>query len=956
MSSKLIVGPIDKGYTTNRLPFNIDNDAFPVLINAYQWRGRIKRKRGNEFLGRLTRYFNSSSITYNPTSIVITLDGSGNGNLITGYSLQTIASIVPGNVTIVGAAGPITYTDPTEDGYLTPTGTGGANTINYATGAILIPAQSGQTITATFNYYPDLPVLGLEDFITTTNAFPQTLGFDTTYSYNILPVEPYSIYDVSFYKNPPASASLPGYTPKTNWTPTSWNSQNYQQIWATNYQGAFWATNGITIPFTKTNVGMQYSAITNVAAPGANTVVITVSGPNLVVGDFVFLNEFDPAIIKGINFQTGYVIAGSSPGAITVELPYASLSGAGGATTKGIVQYLTNRSDITKDCIRWYDGDPTNGSPVSPSFVQGSGWVNFAPPLSQNAFSIADAPAAQYYLVGARLILPFKDRLVFFGPVIQTSTPGSQIYLQDTIVFSQNGTPYYTASYFNTTDGTTVFTADIPTSSAITFHPILVPTNQTATSPAYFTDQTGFGGWLSAGLDQPINVVSPNEDVLILGLNTIQARMVYTGNDIVPFNIFVINSELGSTSTFSLINMDQGILSRGSRGYIITSQTSAQRIDLDIPDQVFQINNLNNGTERFCAARDFINEWIYFTYNSNRTEGNSSYVYPNQTLQYNYRDNSWAIFNETFTTYGSFRKQTGFTWATVGNVYPTWDQWNDPWGAGESTLLQQTVIAGNQQGFLFIRASGTGEGTSLEIQDISSSVVTSPDHCLNLGDYIMITGCLGTVGSLVNGKIFSVGNVMENTFVLNPSITSGTYFGGGLITRLYAPFIQTKQFPLAWGLSRKTRIGTQQYLLSKTGNGQLTLLIFLSTDNTNPYNNPEFPFPVQIIPALNSQNDSLIYSTVLYTCPESTNLGLTPANTNLQELNLIGSNGTSTNNQQQIWHRINTSLIGDTVQLGFTLNDEQMRTLDSEGGLIFQISEIELHGFIVDVSPSMMLS
>jgi len=58
--------------------------------------------------------------------------------------------------------------------------------------------------------------------------------------------------------------------------------------------------------------------------------------------------------------------------------------------------------------------------------------------------------------------------------------------------------------------------------------------------------------------------------------------------------------------------------------------------------------------------------------------------------------------------------------------------------------------------------------------------------------------------------------------------------------------------------------------------------------------------------------------------PESTNLGLTPANTNLQQLNLIGSDGSSSNNQSQIWHRINTSLLGDTVQLGFTISDAQM--------------------------------
>ena len=35
--------------------------------------------------------------------------------------------------------------------------------------------------------------------------------------------------------------------------------------------------------------------------------------------------------------------------------------------------------------------------------------------------------------------------------------------------------------------------------------------------------------------------------------------------------------------------------------------------------------------------------------------------------------------------------------------------------------------------------------------------------------------------------------------------------------------------------------------------------------------------------------------------------------------------------QNQIWHRMNTSLLGDTVQIGFTLTDDQMRAQDVTG-------------------------
>ena len=712
-----------------------------------------------------------------------------------------------------------------------------------------------------------------------------------------------------------------------------------QQFWTVNYEGAFWSTNGINVPFSAASIGMQFKSITAVAAivvgPPA-TVQLTIAAHGLIVGDFVFINELPTATITGINFQTGYVVAVIDVNNVTVEFPFAVLGGAGGATVTGIAQYLTSRSDTTKDCIRWYDGDPTNGSVTAPTLTGNKGWVNFCPPLfktTANNVSLANLPIGLWYLVGARMIIPFKDRLCFIGPVVQTSSANSQVYLQDTIIYSQNGTPYYTSS----------FTGDASLSTTV-FNPILVPTNQTGTASAYWIDQTGLGGYISAGIDEPICTVTNSGDVLITGFGgTTQAKVIYSGNDIQPLNFYLINSELPSGSTFSAINMDKGVLSRGNRGFIITTQVSAERFDLDIPDESFEIANKNNGPERMCSQRDFINEWIYFTYLSN--QGTTSV--PNQTLQYNYRDNSWAIFKECYTTYGVFRKRTGYTWATL--PYKTWREWNTPWNSGSSSLLQPKVIAGNHQGFVMVRDEGTGEGNSLYIRDISGSTVTCPNHSLQDGDYITISGALGTVGSLVNGQIFSVENpITTDTFTLNPNIIgSGTYSGGGLIKRMYVPFIQTKQFPVAWGMSRKTRLGAQKFLLTTTSNSQITLLIYLSQDADNAYNEGA------IVPSPGFDNSGLIYSTVLYTCPESSNLGLTQANTNLQMISLINAAGdNAASPQSQIWHRVNTSLIGDTVQLGFSLSDDQMRDVNFKN----QFAEIEIHSFILDCYPSQELA
>lgn len=938
MGEKLIIGPINHGLRNDRTAFVIDNDSFPTLINAYQWRGRVKRKRGTSLLNRLTRVLPTASIGtsgVSPWSII---------NIYSTYTPpftpETDAQIKPGSVVITIQAGPdIVFTDQ-GNGTLTSPTAGNSGTINYTTGNIVLihTAGAGVASTAKFQYFPNLPVMGLEEFFPISEQYPGTIAFDTKYSYRISTTYPYNIYNVNFYKNL-ITATYTGYIQKTTWTPTTWNGQDYQQFWTTNYQGAMWATNGVTTPFSITNIGMQYKAISgiNVTSLGPPAIAtINIVGHGLVVGDFLFINEVNGLI--GINFQTGYVISVVDANNVSVEFPNATMSGAW--SSGGIAQYLTSRADTTLDGIRWYDGDPVDSVG---NFSTGKGWVNFSPPLSQDNFSISDLPAAKYYLVGAKMIVPFKDRLLFIGPVIQTSTAGSQKYLPDTVIYSQNGTPYYTASYTNTPSAV----VDTPTSATNVFNPILVPVNQTGFPSSFFEDQTGFGGYIEAGLNQTINTVSSNEDVLIMGFDKIQARFVYSGNDIVPFNFFVINSELGSASTFSIINMDEGALTRGSRGFTITSQTAAKRIDLDIPDEVFEIKLTENGSERVTAERDYINEWAYFTYPSN----SRSYKFPNQTLQYNYRDNSWGIFYECYTTYGSFQKNSGFTWATVGGTYPTWGSWNAPWNSSQSTALQPLVIAGNQQGFVLFRDSSTDEDNSLYIKDIASGTVTSPNHCLNTGDYIIISGSTGTISTQVNDNIFSVRVLTSNTFTLNPPISTGTYTGAGVIKRMYVPIIQTKQFPMAWGMGRKTRIGTQQYLLTTTDDSQITLLIFLSQNSDSAYNQGP------IVPDTSSTNRGLIYSTILYTCTESSNLGLTPANTNLQMLSVINSAGDNASSpQSQIWHRINTSLIGDTVQIGFTLSDTQMRAVDEEGVPISQFSEIELHSICIDCSPSQWLS
>jgi hypothetical protein len=694
--------------------------------------------------------------------------------------------------------------------------------------------------------------------------------------------------------------------------PFQWSANDYQLFFTNNYLAALWATNN--------KPGFNFLTGTYSSGSGTTSVTfnfksVSANFTSLVVGDKLWFNEWNAGGVSGINGIVGTVsnITDAANGNYQVTFSVAPT-----VSSTGIVQLLTN-TIVGQDGIKWYDGDPTNGTGIPTG--SGLGWVNFAPPLTATNVSIGSLPSGLYYLVGALGIVPFKDRLLFFAPWVQTSTTGP-FQLQDTVLWSWNGTPYYNSE---------------------------VPLNQTFDATAYYVDQTGKGGYISSGTDQPISTISNNEDVLLVGFGGSgrKTRFVYTSDDINPFLFFSINAELPSTSTFSSVTLDKGAIDIGSYGICITDQQSAQRVDVQIPDNVFQIKIANNGANRVNAIRDFFKEWIYFSYPTN----NSPWVYPTNTFLFNYRDNTWGILYENFTVHGTYRAQNKYTWQTI--PFESWATWQEAWNSGITSTGVPNIIAGNPQGYVLIKGLGTGEGRSGTIDSVlnanGNTQISSVNHCLQSGDYILIQGCLGTIS--LNGQIGMVSLIRlgsswdPNNFVVDipypfpeSTISTDSYLGLGSYTRLSQPSLQTKQFPIYWQQGRQVRIGTQMYLLDRTTNGQVTLNISLSQDPNGNWNSGS------IVPTSDPDpmNSGLEYSNVLYTCPESTNLGLLPSQVNLQSPISAG--------QFQIWHRMNTSLQGDTFQIGITLSDAQMRNLE------YATSEIALHGMQFTVYPGPFLS
>ena len=50
MAEKIIVGPVNQGFRNNREPFVIDNDNFPILINAYRGADASKENAARQIL------------------------------------------------------------------------------------------------------------------------------------------------------------------------------------------------------------------------------------------------------------------------------------------------------------------------------------------------------------------------------------------------------------------------------------------------------------------------------------------------------------------------------------------------------------------------------------------------------------------------------------------------------------------------------------------------------------------------------------------------------------------------------------------------------------------------------------------------------------------------------------------------------------------------------------------
>lgn len=405
---------------------------------------------------------------------------------------------------------------------------------------------------------------------------------------------------------------------------------------------------------------------------------------------------------------------------------------------------------------------------------------------------------------------------------------------------------------FNTWEGIDL-TNCVNKSNRIRWAAIGNPIPDSAAMPPYepwLDDVRGKGGFLDIPTTENITSVGFVRDNLVIYCERSTWQLRYTGRSIAPFQIEKVNTEIGAESTFSAIQFDTSLLGIGDKGIVQCDSFKSELIDVKIPDLVlFNFNNNSNGTKRVYGIRDFIQRVAFWTYPETETGG----TFPNRRLIYNYENDSWAIYIDSFTCFGLFQPVESKRWRDFpgDDEQNQWQNQNYPWRNQPTDLPE--ILAGNQQGFTLLPDIQVSNDSSLKITAISGNspnvtVLTVPDHNLEEGQIIQIGGIIeGTDFADLNDFNFLISPVNSDTFQIygfnsttqqftSPNIhASGTYIGGGLVSVRDNFRIQSKKFSYI-DQGQNIQLGFIDILVDQTAQGAFSLNVYADYNNNSPIN------------------------------------------------------------------------------------------------------------------------
>jgi hypothetical protein len=432
------------------------------------------------------------------------------------------------------------------------------------------------------------------------------------------------------------------------------------------------------------------------------------------------------------------------------------------------------------------------------------------------------------------------------------------------------------------------------------------------------------GGYIDAPTEEEIVSAEFIKDRLIVYFENSTWELVWTSNQVYPFVWQKLNTELGSDATFSIVPFDRSVIAIGGVGVHACNGSNVQRIDEKIPDQIFTLNKEQDSIIRVVGIRDFYTEMIYWTFpNDNATK------YPNKVLVYNYRNNTWAFNDDTITFFGYFEQQTDTTWEDLSDL--TWEEANFTWDSGVIESNFRQTIAGNQHGYIFTISSDVSSNARVlqitnAVQSGTSITLSIQDHTLTAQDYISLANLQGVTISDGTGNptIFKVNSVVDaNTITIGgmnyPLTLTGAYKGGGVAGRVSNIQVLSKQWNPYIGQGRNFYLARIDFCVEKTTNGEVT---------------------VDYFPSGSEQSMLLAGGTGEYGTGANMSTGVLETRPYDPRYYPFESQ------QSRLWHPVYFNTDGQTVQIGISLSDAQLRNES------IATSNFVLEGLVLHVQPT----
>lgn len=665
-------GKSRSGYFTYYDSWVKPEDAYDTLINAYVYRGSLYQRNGFTLFPSTAQ---AGALVYQNNEIVTV----GNGGSAYGSTLTNRPLIGTVTVTALTVAGKRTATAAFAAGDVPLVGAlaAGASTINFTTGVWVLNTTAAVAanipIVIQYNYIPtnltsnagisvNNPIMGIKQFINETTNTNVLVVMDTRRA---------SFWD-------------PG---AKTFTPLAQFQQFFYQFKSPNTGPAFTSTNnGNSITLQWTNIAPYTVSVTSAGdTAGGGVGTVTDVPTNSTTGTFTASGNITGGTI---NYVTGQIVINFAvaPTALTTVQITASLQG----------DYFTGNNTNFFNATNW-------NAPDTPAFLYMTNNVDFITTFNGTTLG---RPAFGIYATSvtikapSQVLLPFKNDI---AKCIDIKVFQNSLLLLRPTIFS---------------DGSTVPRA-FAENQAIYYS---CPTGNLSFSPTNFvlgTEIAGNGGFVEASTGDIIQSASLIRDALIVFFTNSTFLFRGTNNPVDPLRFFQLNNSRSTNAPYGNIDYDSFASSMGAKGLIICDGVGVERYDEEVIDLFENINQ--NAFGQCNAARYDAQNQAWMLYPSTDKNINTS----DKIMVYNFLEKTWAIYipnlgnliqtptsPNTLSCLGLGFTTQDITWndfAAGGKWGPAglaWDQANFAWNTFLVQDLTPSLLAGDQNGFVYIADDG----------------------------------------------------------------------------------------------------------------------------------------------------------------------------------------------------------------------------------------------------------